>query len=65
MTENAESNDTNPMDRIRIQNEEYFEVYDYIAKNVPKEDQIEILNVNKQTVPDAEAQVNGLLCLLN
>lgn len=48
-------------EKIRIQNEEYFKVYDYIAKDVPKDDQIRILNAIGQTVPDSEAQVDGPL----
>lgn len=49
------------MEKMRIQNEEYFKVYDKIAKNMSKEEQIEILNANRQTIPDTEAQVNGPL----
>lgn len=44
-------------EEIRTQNEEYFEIYDKIAKKVPKLDRIAILNANKQFVPASESQV--------
>lgn len=58
MAEVASSSDASPMNEIRIQNEEYFKVFDFIAKDVSKEDQIEILVSNGQLVPDTDAQVN-------
>lgn len=38
------------MEKIRTENKQYFEIYDYITKNVTREKQIEILNFNGQTV---------------
>lgn len=58
----SSSNNADLMDlekQIQIQNNEYFEVYDYIKKYVTDEDQIAILNCNKQSVPDADDQVNS------
>lgn len=43
---------------IRTQNEEYFRIYDEIAKKVQKEDQIQILKINKQFIPDSDLQVS-------
>lgn len=60
--ENTNNGDSTKLDeQIRIQNEGYFEIYDYIAKNVPKHNQIMILNANGQAVPDSDAQVNGII----
>lgn len=64
----SSSSNTDAMDhekQIQVQNDEYFKVYDYITKNVPKEDQIEILDLNKQMVPDTDAEVNEKLQLFN
>lgn len=47
--------------QIKIQNEEYFNVYDLLVKNVLKEDQIEILRLNAQLVPEDTDEVSTLL----
>lgn len=47
-------------EQIRIQNEQYFEVFDFIANHVPKDEQIRILNANGQAVPDTDTQVSSL-----
>lgn len=47
--------------QIKIQNEEYFNVYDLLVKNVLKEDQIEILCLNAQLVPEDADEVSTLL----
>lgn len=48
--------------KIRSQNDEYFEIYDYIVNNVRREDQIRILDANGQLplllLQDMDAQVN-------
>lgn len=43
---------------IRCQNDEYYGIYDYVVKNVSKDDQIKILDFNGQMVPDTDDQVN-------
>lgn len=43
---------------IRFQNDEYFNVYDYIKKSVPEDEQIQILDFNKQIIPGTDEQVN-------
>lgn len=47
--------------QIKIQNEEYFNVYDLLVKYVLKEDQIEILRLNAQLVPEDADEVSTLL----
>lgn len=60
--ENTNDEDSMKLDeKIRSQNEEYFEIYDYIVNNVPKHDQIRILNANGELIPGEDFQVNGLL----
>lgn len=51
-------NSTEIEKQIRLQNEQYFEIYDFITKNVPKDEQIRILNANGQAVPETDVQVN-------
>lgn len=43
---------------IKLQNKEYFDLYDTIAKNVEKKDQIEILERNLQFIPETKTEVN-------
>lgn len=43
---------------IKEQNEEYYELYDALAKNLKKKEQIEILKLNRQFVPDTKQEVN-------
>lgn len=50
--------------KIRYQNVKYFEVYDYIIKNVPRDDQIDILNFNGQMVSDTDEQVSSYSSVL-
>lgn len=45
-------------EKIRGQNEEYYEIYDYIMNNMSKYDQIKILETNREVIPDTDAQVN-------
>lgn len=60
--ENTNNGDSMKLDeQIRKQNEEYFEIYDYVEKNVPKFNQIMILDANEQAVPDTNTQVNRSL----
>lgn len=42
---------------IELQNREYYDLYDKIAKNLPKKDQLEILNLNRQFVPKTKPEV--------
>lgn len=46
--------------QIKIQNEEYFNVHDLLVKYVLKEDQIEILRLNAQLVPEDADEVSTL-----
>ena len=56
--ENTNLQDSMELDeKIRAQNEAYYEIYDFIVKNVPKEEQILILNANGQAIPDKDDQV--------
>lgn len=56
---NKSDDDTVALEKeIRFQNMKYFEIYDYIVKNVSKDDQIKILEFNKQTVPGTDDQVS-------
>lgn len=43
--------------RIKQQNEEYYHLYDAIAKNLNKKDQIEILQSNLQLIPENKYDV--------
>lgn len=43
---------------IKVQNKEYYDLYDALAKNLKKKEQIEILNLNTQFVPDTKNEVN-------
>lgn len=55
-------NESEPMveleNKIRTQNEEYFEVHDYIDMEVPHVNQVKILTTNNQMVPAKGAQVS-------
>lgn len=42
---------------IKSQNKEYYDLYDALAKNLKKKEQIEILNYNQQFVPEAKHEV--------
>lgn len=42
---------------IETQNKEYYELYDKLAKNVSKKDQIEILKNNFQYIPETKYEV--------
>lgn len=42
---------------IKQQNEEYYNLYDTIAKNLTKKDQVEILKTNFQLIPDNKYDV--------
>lgn len=44
--------------RLRIQNEEYFKIFDYILKNVPQVHRNKLLATNGQTVPASSTQVS-------
>lgn len=44
--------------QIRTENEEYFKIYDRLAEKLSKEEQINILNANKQFVPDDQNRVS-------
>lgn len=44
--------------RIRIQNEEYYKVYDEIARKIPIDDQIDILRQNNQYIPENDEGVS-------
>lgn len=44
--------------RIKEQNGEYYELYDALAKNLKKKEQIELLECNRQFVPDTKHEVN-------
>lgn len=43
---------------IKLQNKEYYDLYDALAKNLKKKEQIEILNYNQQFVPETKHEVN-------
>lgn len=43
--------------QIKQQNIEYYELYDNIAKNLTKKDQIEILKANTQLIPGSKYEV--------
>lgn len=43
---------------IKEQNKEYYDLYDALAKNLKKKEQIEILNYNTQFVPETKCEVN-------
>lgn len=43
--------------RIKLQNIEYYELYDLLAKNLTKKDQIEILKSNRQFIPATKPDV--------
>lgn len=63
-TKNTNTGDSIELEKqIRIQNEQYFEIYDYVAKNLTKAEQIRILSANGQALPNSNAQVseNGTL----
>lgn len=44
--------------QIRIQNQEYYDIYEKLADNVSDDDQIDILNANLQIVPETKSQVS-------
>lgn len=44
--------------RIKDQNEEYYELYDALAKSLKKKEQIELLEYNRQFVPDTKHEVS-------
>lgn len=44
--------------KIETQNIEYFELFDNIAKNLSKKEQVDILTSNMQPVPDTKYEVN-------
>lgn len=44
--------------QIRIQNQEYYDVYDKLAEHVSEQDQIDILNANLQIVPETKSEVS-------
>lgn len=44
--------------QIRIQNQEYYDIYDKLAEHVSKQDQIDILNANFQIVPETKSEVS-------
>lgn len=51
--------DRNELEKlIERQNREYYDLYDKIAKNLPKKDQIEILNLNRQFIPTTRPEVS-------
>lgn len=43
---------------IKVQNDEYYALYDALAKNLKKKEQIEILDLNFQLIPDTKCEVN-------
>lgn len=43
---------------VKIQNQEYYELHDTLAKSLKKKDQIEILHSNSQWIPDTKYEVN-------
>lgn len=45
---------------IKDQTNEYYDLYDNLANHVSDEDQISILNANKQFVPDNKIEVSVL-----
>lgn len=52
-----------PEKEIHFQNKEYYRVYDYIAENVSKRRQTQILKFNQQMIPAADEQVISYLCV--
>lgn len=44
--------------QIQQQNELYFELYDNLGKNVSYSDRKELLNINKQAVPEEQVRSN-------
>lgn len=44
--------------QIRIQNLEYYDIYERLAEYVSDQDQIDILNANLQFVPETKIQVS-------
>lgn len=42
---------------IELQNREYYALYDQLAKNISKKEQIEILELNLQFVPENKSEV--------
>lgn len=46
---------------IKLQNKEYYELYDTLAKNLKKKDQIEILRCNNQMIPETKYEVNSTI----
>lgn len=54
--------DINELEKlIEKQNLEYFDIYDQIAKHLPKKDQLEILKLNGQFVPEAKSEVRSTI----
>lgn len=47
--------------QIEIQNIEYYELFDKIAKNLSKKEQVDILTWNMQPVPDTKYEVRFFL----
>lgn len=43
---------------IKLQNKEYYDLYDGLAKNLKKKEQIEILNHNLQLIPETKYDVS-------
>lgn len=46
------------MELIESQNREYYHLYDALAKSLSKKEQIEILNSNRQLIPETKHEVN-------
>lgn len=46
--------------RIQAQNQQYFELYDKIAEDVAKENQIDILRANRQLIPETDNEVKAI-----
>lgn len=42
---------------IKLQNKEYYDLYDTLAKNLKKKEQIEILESNIQLIPENKHEV--------
>lgn len=42
---------------IELQNREYYALYDQLAKNISKKEQIQILELNLQFVPENKSEV--------
>lgn len=45
--------------RIRVQNQEYYDMYERLDQYVSEQDQIDLLNANLQIVPETRTEVSG------